>query len=105
MCFGRKLLAPTLIAGAAVAFASSAEAAKPVPVQACNRGGNPKPDLLPDEPGGYVGFNALFGNANVAPAIVGSKVVLDMDGKPIADSHGNPGFPGFDPTETTLLLR
>ena len=34
MCFGRKLLAPTLIAGAAVAFASSAEAAKPVPVQA-----------------------------------------------------------------------
>src|ERR1700751_5257258 len=69
----------------------------------CNRGGNPKPDLLPDEPGGYVGFNALFGNADVAPAIVGSKVVLDMDGKPIADSHGNPGFPGFDPTASQSL--
>jgi len=69
----------------------------------CNRGGNHKPDLLPDEPGGYVGFNALFGNANVAPAIVGSKVVLDMDGKPIADSHGNPGFPGFDPTASQSL--
>src|SRR5579872_186438 len=69
----------------------------------CNRGGNPKPDLLPDEPGGYVGFNALFGNANVAPAIVGSKVVLDMDGNPVADSHGNPGFPGFDPMASQSL--
>src|SRR5204862_1207330 len=28
-----------------------------------------RPDLLLDEPGGYVGFNALFGNINVAPAI------------------------------------
>ena len=24
---------------------------------------------LPDEPGGYTGFNALFGNVNVAPVI------------------------------------
>src|SRR5262249_48191897 len=26
-------------------------------------------DLLPDEPGGYTGFKALFGNVNVAPVI------------------------------------
>ncbi|HWZ39836.1 MAG TPA: hypothetical protein VNY08_16210, partial [Bradyrhizobium sp.] len=28
-----------------------------------------KPDLLPDEPGGYSGFSALYGNINVAPVI------------------------------------
>ena len=28
-----------------------------------------KPDLLPDEPGGYTGFSALFGNINVQPVI------------------------------------
>jgi hypothetical protein len=69
----------------------------------CNRGGNPKPDLLPDEPGGYVGFNALFGNKNVQPAINPTGPVLDMDGKPITDSAGNPGFPGFDPLATQSL--
>lgn len=62
-----------------------------------------KPDILPDEPGGYVGFNALYGNKYVAPAIVGGPVVLDMDGNPVADSHGNPGFPGFDPTASQSL--
>jgi hypothetical protein len=62
-----------------------------------------KPDVLPDEPGGYVGFNALYGNKYVAPAIVGGPVVLDMDGNPVADSHGNPGFPGFDPTASQSL--
>ena len=30
---------------------------------------NSAPDLLPDEPGGYTGFTALFGNANVQPQI------------------------------------
>jgi hypothetical protein len=70
----------------------------------CNRKGtNPKPDLLPDEPGGYVGFNALFGNKNVQPAINPGGPVLDMDGHPIADSNGNPGFPGFDPLATQSL--
>src|ERR1700726_2999250 len=28
-----------------------------------------KPDLLPDEPGGYSGFSALYGNINVQPVI------------------------------------
>src|SRR5579863_2682877 len=68
-------------------------------------GTNAKPDLLPDEPGGYDGFNALYGNKYVAPAIVGGPVVTDMDGKPIADSSTppNPGFPGFDPTASQSL--
>jgi hypothetical protein len=66
-------------------------------------GAHAKPDLLPDEPGGYVGFNALFGNKYVAPAIVGGPAVMDLDGKPVADSNGNPGFPGFDPTASQSL--
>jgi hypothetical protein len=71
---------------------------------ACNRNaGNARPDLLPDEPGGYNNFNALFGNANVAPAINPSGPVVDLDGNVIADSHGNPGFPGFDPTASQSL--
>ena len=70
----------------------------------CNRNSaHAKPDLLPDEPGGYVGFNALFGNKYVQPAINPSGPVLDLDGNVVADSHGNPGFPGFDPTASQSL--
>ena len=62
------------------------------------------PDLLPDEPGGYNGFAALYGNVNVAPRINhGQPGVNDLDGKVIGDSHGNPGFPGFDPLATQSL--
>ncbi len=65
---------------------------------------NGKPDLLPDEPGGYVGFNALFGNANVQPAISPSGPVKDLDGNVIQDAHGNPGFPNtFDPSPSQTL--
>lgn len=65
--------------------------------------GDSKPDLLPDEPGGYEGFSALYGNQKVQPVISPSAPVKDMDGNIIADSHGNPGFPGFDPTATQSL--
>jgi hypothetical protein len=68
----------------------------------CNTGG--APDLLPDEPGGYVGFNALYGNISVAPQINGGQPVInDLDGVPITDGNGNPGFPGFDPTASQTL--
>jgi len=71
---------------------------------ACNRNSShAKPDVLPDEPGGYTGFNALFGNKYVAPAITGGPTVLDLDGNVVADSHGNPGFPGFDPLPSQSL--
>jgi hypothetical protein len=61
--------------------------------------GNPKArsDLLPDEPGGYSGFLGLFGAKYVNPAITGgSAAVNDLNGHPIGDQFGQPGFPGFD---------
>jgi hypothetical protein len=63
----------------------------------CNGAGGSRPDLLPDEPDGYNGFQALFGAKYVDPAITGgSPAVNDMNGNPITDPLGNPGFPGFD---------
>jgi hypothetical protein len=59
--------------------------------------GNAKPDLLPDEPGGYAGFNGLFGAKYVNPAISPSGPVTTVDrSTPIVDAKGRPGFPGFD---------
>ncbi|HKF68032.1 MAG TPA: hypothetical protein VKB36_15910 [Vicinamibacterales bacterium] len=56
-----------------------------------------RPDLLPDEPGGYNGFLGLFGAKAVNPAIAnGSPVVNNLNGQPITDQFGQPGFPGFD---------
>jgi hypothetical protein len=69
----------------------------------CNGSAHAKPDVLPDEPGGYTGFNALYGNKYVQPAINPSGPIKDLDGNVIADSHGNPGFPGFDPTASQSL--
>jgi hypothetical protein len=72
--------------------------------------GNPtathaRPDVLSDEPGGYNGFLALFGNKYVAPAINhGAGFVLDLDGNHVQDSFGNDGFPsGFSPTASQTL--
>jgi hypothetical protein len=56
-----------------------------------------RPDLLPDEPGGYNGFQGLFGAKYVNPAINhGAAAVNNLDGQPITDQFGQPGFPGFD---------
>lgn len=64
---------------------------------------NSAPDILKDEPGGYAGFNALYGNGNVQPQISPGGPVKDLDGNVVADSHGNPGFPGFDPSPSQTL--
>lgn len=64
---------------------------------------NSAPDILKDEPGGYNGFAALYGNANVQPQISPKGPVLDLDGNIIADSNGDPGFPGFDPSPSQTL--
>jgi len=86
-------------------------------------GANGAPDALPDEPGGYTGFNGLFGNVNVGPAVcakatavnsaacaptsridygpngtgtgtVSVPAVQDVFGTSIiADAYGRPGFP------------
>ena len=58
--------------------------------------------------GGYLGFNALYGNKNVAPAIThipGNLVVRDINGVQIDDGNTppNPGFPGFDPSAAQTL--
>ncbi|HSC03488.1 MAG TPA: alkaline phosphatase family protein [Solirubrobacteraceae bacterium] len=63
----------------------------------CKQSAHAKPDLLPDEPGGYNGYSALFGAKYVDPAIAnGNAAVNDINGNPITDPSGNPGFPGFD---------
>jgi hypothetical protein len=63
-----------------------------------------KLDLLPDEPGGYTGFKALFGNKYVQPQISPAGPVKDIDGNVIQDSHGNPGFPNvFNPSAAQSL--
>src|SRR3989440_3277981 len=63
----------------------------------CNTSSHAKADALPDEPGGYNGFNGLFGAKYVNPAITGgANAVNDTNGHNIKDPAGNPGFPGFD---------
>jgi hypothetical protein len=63
----------------------------------CAGNSNARPDQLPDEPGGYNGFQGLFGAKYVNPAITGgAAAVKDLTGAPITDPSGNPGFPGFD---------
>ena len=70
-------------------------------------------DSLPTEPGGYNGYQALFGAKYIAPQLVAA------DGPQIADTNGNlvdlngntlqepfthtPGFPGFNPTASQSL--
>ena len=61
-------------------------------------------DVLTDEPGGYVGFKALFGNVHVQPAISPSGPVKDLDGNILKTAAGNVGFPNtFNPTATQSL--
>ena len=63
----------------------------------CNSSTHARPDVLPDEPGGYNNFQGLFGAKYVNPAITGGQpAVNDTTGAPITDPAGRPGFPGFD---------
>jgi hypothetical protein len=73
-------------------------------------------DVLPDEPGGYTGFQALFGHKYIAPQVSegntpdlfhnGYRVtnaagnLVDLSGNEIDGGFlppGTPGFPGFGP--------
>ncbi len=71
------------------------------------------PDLLPDEPGGYNGYQALFGAKYIDPELGAGTANLTHDGVPVTDAKGNltdlfgneidgayltdyPGFPGYD---------
>ena len=63
----------------------------------CSAANNGQPDLLPSEPGGYDGFQALFGHQDVAAQISPGTSLLDLDGNPIDK------FPGFDPSAAQTL--
>ena len=99
------------------AFCSSATAVKygqttPTPTAV--------PDLLPNEPGGYNGYQALFGHKYVAPQLGAGQPNLTHNGYQVTNAAGNlvdldgneidgaylnnyPGFPGFDLTAPQSL--
>jgi hypothetical protein len=54
----------------------------------CSAANNGRADVLPQEPGGYNGFNGLFGHVYVAPVIAPGGLT-DLNGNAIS------GFPGF----------
>jgi hypothetical protein len=76
-------------------------------------------DQLPTEPGGYKGYQALFGARYVAPGLGAGTPSVSHNGYPVTDAAGNltdlngtpiingfshtPGFPGFSPTATQSL--
>ena len=64
-------------------------------------------DVLPDEPGGYSGFKGLFGAQSIDPILTGqpaSTAVTGLDGNPVTDPFGQPGFPGFDGMSAAATL-
>src|SRR6266568_6680298 len=61
-------------------------------------------DRLPQEPGGYAGFQALFGHKAVVSAISPDGPLNDLNGRPIQDTGGRQGFPGFDGLTPAVTL-
>ncbi len=80
----------------------------------CNNNTNAKTDALPDEPGGYNGYQALFGakyvDKAIAPTTTGNcvpnteKAAGAAGGADVTDAAGNCGFPGFDGMEPNNSL-
>lgn len=69
----------------------------------CSTANGGAPDVLPQEPGGYLGYNALFGHKYVAPQI-STGPLGDLNGKTINDTSGHIGFPGFDGMSAAVSL-
>jgi hypothetical protein len=65
----------------------------------CNTA-NAKADVLPDEPGGYNGYSALFGHKYAVPVIAPGGL-NDLVGKPIT---GFPGFGGISAAQTLAYV-
>ena len=78
-------------------------------------------DVLPDEPGGYSGFQALFGHRYVAPQLGAGTPNVSHNGFQVTNAAGNlvdengnqingafltnhPGFPGFGPINAAQTL-
>jgi hypothetical protein len=70
----------------------------------CSAANHGRPDALPDEPGGYTGYNGLFGAKYVNPQIHPGGPMTDLNGNVIQDATGHVGFPGFDGMEATVSL-
>ncbi|HEX6555254.1 MAG TPA: hypothetical protein VF026_20995 [Ktedonobacteraceae bacterium] len=70
----------------------------------CSPSNMGRPDLLPDEPGGYTGYNGLFGHKYVAPIISPNGPLTDLNGNVIKDASGHIGFPGFDGMSAAVSL-
>jgi hypothetical protein len=70
----------------------------------CSSANTGEPDSLPNEPGGYTGFNGLFGHKYVAPQISPSGPLTDLNGNVIQDPSGHIGFPGFDGMAAAVSL-
>src|SRR5215469_10181800 len=79
------------------------------------------PDLLPNEPGGYTGFQGLFGHRYVAPQLGAGTPNLSRNGYQVTNAAGNlvdlngneidgaflnnqPGFPGFSNINASQTL-
>ena len=78
-------------------------------------------DVLPQEPGGYTGFQALFGHRYVTPQLGAGTPNLTRNGVQVTNAAGNlvdengnqingafltnhPGFPGFGPINASQSL-
>ena len=70
----------------------------------CSTNNGGEADKLPDEPGGYQNYQALFGHKYVAPQISPSGPLTDLNGNVIKDGSGNAGFPGFDGMSASVSL-
>ena len=81
----------------------------------------PSADVLPNEPGGYNGFQALFGHRYIAPQLGAGTDNVTHNGYQVTNSAGNlvdengnqingafltnhPGFPGFSPINASQSL-
>ena len=79
------------------------------------------PDVLPDEPGGYTGFQALYGHRYIAPQLGAGTASVTRNGYQVTNAAGNlvdlngnqingayltdhPGFPGFSTINASQTL-
>ena len=70
----------------------------------CSFANGGEPDALPNEPGGYSGYMALFGHKYVAPQVNPGGPLTDLNGNVVKDPKGLIGFPGFDGMPAAVSL-
>jgi hypothetical protein len=71
----------------------------------CSGATGVRADTLPAEPGGYAGYQALFGHKYAAPAVSPSGPITDLNGTVITNPYTKtPGFPGFDGMSAAVSL-